>query len=95
MFHTERPAQVPVIHQAVELTGSNTAPADEFGGSVAVSGTRIVVGASFHAGMAGEVYVFTKYPGGWRQSGQLVDPDTGTPDTFGDSVALSGFTPVV
>jgi hypothetical protein len=44
--------------QSAELVGSDTVTADWFGGSVAVSGSTIVVGAPNHASDAGRAYVF-------------------------------------
>ena len=44
--------------QAAELEGSDTVDGDDFGLSVAMSGTTAVVGAQGHAKDAGEVYVF-------------------------------------
>ncbi len=44
--------------QAAELVGSDTAAYDDFGESVAISGTTAVVGAPDHAGRAGRAYVF-------------------------------------
>jgi hypothetical protein len=43
--------------QVAELKGSDTAPGDEFGFSVGISGTTAVVGAPLHAAHAGLAYV--------------------------------------
>ena len=44
--------------QAAELKGSDTVAGDDFGYSVAISGTTAVVGADGHAREAGRAYVF-------------------------------------
>ena len=44
--------------QAAELKGSDTVAGDDFGGSVAISGTSAVAGADGHAKAAGRAYVF-------------------------------------
>jgi hypothetical protein len=80
--------------QTAELEGSDTVAGDEFGGSVAVSGTTVVAGASDHAYFAGRAYVFTKTATGWKQTAELEGSDTAA-DGFGESVALSGMTVVV
>ncbi len=92
--------------QTAELKGSDTIGSstsneygDQFGGSVAISGTTIVIGAPGHAKDAGRAYVFTKTSSGWRQVAELksahpaVGGDLG--DEFGSSVAISGTTVAV
>ena len=81
--------------QIAELKGSDTVADDDFGGSVAISGTTVVVGASGHGGFAGRAYVFTKTAAGWKQAAELKGSDTVAGDDFGDSVAISGTTVVV
>ncbi len=84
--------------QVAELNGSDTVPNDQFGISVAISGTTIAVGASYHtddagrAYEAGSAYVFTKTTKGWKQVAELKGSDTVTFDNFGISVAISGTT---
>ncbi|MGO9333283.1 MAG: FG-GAP repeat protein [Acidimicrobiales bacterium] len=78
-----------------ELKGSDTVAGDLFGGSVAISGTTVVVGAEDHALAAGRAYVFTKVAGVWKQAAELKGSDTVAADTFGSSVAVSGTTVVV
>ena len=82
-------------NQAAELKGSDTVAGDAFGGSVAISGTTVVVGALSHANNAGRVYVFTKTATGWKQAAELKGSDTVAGDFFGYSVALSGSVAVV
>ena len=72
--------------QTAELVASGTAPGDEFGASVAVSGRTIVVGAPGHGptvlnqlaggvgAQSGRAYVFQKRATGWHEAGMLGDP---------------------
>jgi len=83
------------IRQVSELRGTGSRPDNEFGSAVAVSGTTIVVGASYPAPGAERVYVFTKAGTGWRQTAELQNPERGSGDFFGASVAVSGNTIVV
>jgi hypothetical protein len=75
--------------QTAELKGSDTAVMDNFGGSVAASGSTIVVGAEL-AEVAGRAYVFTRVGTRWRQTDELKGSDTAADDFFGASVALTG-----
>ena len=81
--------------QAAELRGSDTVAGDNFGYSVAISGTTVVVGAQGHAKHVGRAYVFTKTATGWKQTAELKGSVTVGYDAFGDSVAVSGTTVVV
>ncbi|MFZ2057165.1 MAG: FG-GAP repeat protein [Acidimicrobiales bacterium] len=81
--------------QAAELKGSDTVTDDNFGVSVATSGTTAVVGAPGHASFAGRAYVFTNQGAGWKQAAELKGSDTVTDDNFGLSVATSHTTVVV
>ncbi len=80
-----------------------------FGTSVAVSGNTVVVGAYTEASStrgvnsvpneaafgSGAAYVFVRSGGTWRQQAYLKASNTGTEDSFGFSVAVSGDTVVV
>jgi len=81
--------------QAAELKGSDTADYDNFGISVAVSGSFVVVGADGHDNTAGRAYVFTKTMTRWTQVAELKGADIASGDEFGSSVAISGSTVVV
>ncbi|MGO9334411.1 MAG: hypothetical protein ACLQCU_10260 [Acidimicrobiales bacterium] len=81
--------------QVAELKGSDTVTNDNFGVSVATSGTTAVVGAPGHASFAGRAYVFAKTAAGWTQVAELKGSDTVSNDNFGVSVATSGTTAVV
>ena len=73
-----------------ELVGPDTGVGDNFGLSVAISGTTIVVGAPLHASKARRACVFTRIAQGWKQTAELVGSDTVAGDDFGWSVAPSG-----
>jgi hypothetical protein len=78
--------------QVAELKGSDTIHNDDFGISVAISGTTAIVGANDRANHAGAAYVFTKTAAGWKQVAELKGSDTTAGDFFGTSVAISGTT---
>jgi hypothetical protein len=82
------------LKQLAELKGSDTVASDEFGVSVAVSGTTAVVGTS-GASYAGRAYVFAKTASGWAQVAELKGSDATPGDRFGSAVAVSGPTVVV
>jgi nucleoside-specific outer membrane channel protein Tsx len=85
--------------QQAELTASDGATYDEFGNSVAVSGSTAVVGAFEHAvgsnASQGVAYVFEQNGTKWIQQAELTASDAGFADEFGESVAVSGSTVVV
>ena len=85
--------------QTQELTASDAAAGDDFGYSVAMSGTTVVVGAIDNPyGLTdadGAAYVFAESGGTWSQTQELTPSDGVTHDEFGDSVALSGSTVIV
>lgn len=96
--------------QEALLRASNAEPFDLFGASVAISGDTIVVGATDegsdatgvngdednnHAFDSGAAYVFVRDGDGWTQQAYLKASNTGSTDSFGDSVAISGHTIVV
>ena len=82
-----------------ELTASDGGAFDEFGSSVAVNGSTVVVGAGWRTvgsnNSQGAVYVFVESGGTWSQQAELTAPDGGAYNYFGRSVALSGSTIVV
>jgi hypothetical protein len=81
--------------QVAELKGSDTIAGDQFGFSVAISGTTVVVGSPIRANNAGSAYVFNKSATGWKQVAELKGSDTVAEDYFGSSAAISGTTVVV
>ena len=81
--------------QTQKLTASDRNPSDSFGGSVAISGDTIIVGADeydFNRDHgAGAAYIFEKNSSGaWTQIQKLTARDAATNDYFGGSVAISG-----
>ncbi|KAK7250187.1 protein kinase [Aureococcus anophagefferens] len=75
--------------QTTKLIASDAAADDMFGGSVAISGDLVVVGAPSSDRPA---YVFRTTNGGasWTQVAKLVASDAAAGDSFGSSVAVSG-----
>jgi hypothetical protein len=77
------------------LFASDGAGGSQFGCSVAISGSTIVVGAwqSGSAGMSsGSAYVFELRGTAWVEEEQLVAPDAAAFDLFGNAVAIDGDT---
>lgn len=79
-----------------DLLPSDAAPADGFGGAVAIGaasgGPTIVVGAPRDDGPgvdSGSASVFTFVEGAWRATTKLVAPDAAAGDWFGHAVAVS------
>ncbi len=94
--------------QVKKIISSDGAARDQFGISVAISATTVVVGATGDdrnvdgvpgdENAVGAAYVFQKDQGGvnnWGQVKKLVSSDAATFDLFGNSVAISGNTVVV
>lgn len=82
------------ITQQAELNAADAAPYNNFGYSVALSGSTAVVGGLGHD-KGGAVYVFTESGGTWKQQGEIADPNANADDLFGVSVAMSGSIVVV
>jgi hypothetical protein len=98
-------AQANWVEQAY-LKASNPGEQDGFGGSVAISGDTLVVGAEYEdgdgtspdddsLGGAGAAYVFVRQNGAWTQQAYLKASNADAYDGFGVSVAISGDTLVV
>src|SRR4030095_10897832 len=89
----------PLIFTETHVFASDAAAEDRFGGSVAMSGDTIVVGASFDdtaAGLnAGSAYVYVRSGTTWSEQAHLLASDVAADDFFGGSVAISGDTIVV
>jgi FG-GAP repeat len=92
------------------IKASNTGAQDIFGEAVALSGDTLVVGASLedsgslgvngnqrnnNAFNAGAAYIFVRDTTTWTQQGYLKASNTGSNDSFGSALALSGDTLVV
>ena len=96
--------------QQAYLKASNAGSLDNFGGTVAVSGDTVVVGArgeassatgvdgsqsNNSASSAGAAYVFTRTGSLWTQEAYLKASNTDQGDSFGRSIAVAGNTIVV
>ena len=83
--------------QEAMLTQLVAAANDNFGTSVAVSGTMALVGAPgiLGGGRRGAAYLFVQSGTSWKQQQELMASDGAANDRFGESVALSGTTAVV
>jgi FG-GAP repeat len=85
--------------QHQELTASDGIEFDQFGWSVALSGTTALVGAESKTigsnSAQGAAYVFTFNGSTWAQQPELTASDGAAGDYFGYSVALSGTTALV
>jgi uncharacterized repeat protein (TIGR03803 family) len=81
--------------QQAELIASDGAPNDQFGFSVAISGSTAVVGAYEKNSYTGAAYVFVRSGTTWTQQAELTASDGAGGDAFGISVAISGSTAVV
>lgn len=94
------PLTIDPLIQVATLTASDAVQADDFGFSVAESGSLLAVGApgSFTSGGPsgnGAVYVFVKPASGWanaQQTAKLTASDGAAFDQLGYSVAISGTT---
>ena len=73
-----------------KLTASDGGASDEFGQSIAISGSTIVVGAISDNTFQGSAYVFNRQGGDWVEELKLTASDGAAGDFFGFSVAISG-----
>jgi hypothetical protein len=100
---TDAEAQYPVVVdpwvQQAELTASDGAADSEFGYSVGLSGTTLVVGAPYDEVGSnieqGAAYVFVQSAGTWTQQAKLTVSNGKADDYFGYAVAVSGTVAVV
>ena len=85
--------------QAAKLVAADAAAGDQFGSSVSVSDSTIVVGAYYDddaGSKSGSAYVFEKSDDGeWAQAAKLVADDAAAGDRFGITVSVSGSTIVI
>ena len=75
------------------LPRSGTLTAEDFGISVAVDGTTILVGANRDDDLgdrSGSVYVYERTGDAWNEAGKILADDGRFADRFGTSVALEG-----
>ena len=80
--------------QQAKLTAADGAAFDDFGRSVAVSGSTVFVGAPYAVidgnGFQGAAYVFSGGGSNWHQDQKLVASDGAADGYFGWSVSVSG-----
>ncbi len=85
--------------QQDKLRAATGTVGDFFGGSVAISGDTVIVGAYFNDVGAnanqGSVYIFTRSAGVWTQQEKLTAGDGAANDLFGFSVAIDGDTAII
>jgi nucleoside-specific outer membrane channel protein Tsx len=81
--------------QQAELTATDGAAGDQFGTSVAITGSTAVVGAYRKDSGTGAAYIFVRSGTTWTQKAELTASDRAAGDGFGASVAISGSTVVV
>lgn len=84
--------------EQAKLTASDAAEHDQFGCSVSVSGSQIVVGAFGHdeGGVSfGAAYVFERKGSDWLEKGRLATSERTPEARFGYAVAIEGETVVV
>jgi hypothetical protein len=77
--------------QQAKLTASDGAANNDFGFSVALSGSTALVGAFGNNSGTGAAYVFVRSGSTWTQQAKLASSGGG----FGNSVTLSGSTALV
>jgi len=84
--------------QQAELRASHETADDEFGASVALSGTTALIGAPAHrvgSVSRGAAFVFVQSGTAWSEQAELTASDGAGGDEFGYAVALSGSTALV
>ena len=85
------------VHPTAMLTTAVNYPGGNFGGSLSISGSTVIVGAFLANGQrTGEVYIFVKPQSGWTNMTETADlnPPSGA-QYFGLSVSISGNAAVV
>ena len=82
-----------IWRESAKLTASDGAPGEFFGRTVAISGSRIAVGAAslLRSGNQGKVYVFERnLSGSWEEVVILSADDKGQDGSFGATVDIDG-----
>lgn len=92
--YDEGPAGWPTVPTTTLVDPSG--PGDGFGGSVALSGSTLVVGAPFADSARGTTYLYAKGTGGWpaAPTATLANPSAAS-FLFGASVSISGSTVLI
>ncbi len=81
-----------IWQQATKLLASDEGEGNNFGSSVAISGSTAVVGTPYdddNGRSSGSAYVFQKVGTAWSQMTKLLPADGAVSDNFGYSVAIS------
>jgi uncharacterized protein (TIGR03437 family) len=81
--------------QQAVLTASDRAPGDEFGWSVAVSGSLALAGAPQKTSEQGAAYAFAQAGTNWTQQAELIASDATSGDGFGSAIAVNGGTVLI
>ena len=84
--------------QEAKLTANDAEAGDQFGGSIALFGETILVGArrnDDNGDESGAAYLFTRFESDWIQQAKLTAADGEAGAEFGRSVALSGDTAII
>jgi|ETNmetMinimDraft_21_1059911.scaffolds.fasta_scaffold01713_9 prepilin-type N-terminal cleavage/methylation domain-containing protein len=84
--------------EQAKLLASDTEAGDQFGGSVAMNGDTVAVGATSNddaGSSSGSAYVFTRSGTTWTEQAKLTASDAAASDLFGGSVAMNGDTLLV
>lgn len=84
--------------QEAKLTANDAEAGDQFGGSIALFGETILVGArrdDDNGDESGAAYLFTRYESDWIQQAKLTAADGEAGAEFGRSVALSDDTVII
>ena len=84
--------------QEAKLTANDAEAGDQFGGSIALFGETILVGArrdDHNGDQSGAAYLFTRYESDWIQQAKLTAADGEAGAEFGRSVALSDDTVII
>lgn len=92
------PDAVLAFGGSTKLQAGDGVAGDQFGGSVAISGTTAIVGAPANAatgGGNGSAYVYVLTSGVWTLQQKLTANDGAADDAFGSNVSISGDTVVV
>jgi hypothetical protein len=82
-----------VWSQQTKLAPFDGSPADVFGGSVAVEGDKVAIGAwgdDDNGLQSGSVYVYTRGGGGWPLQTKLQPSDANAGAAFGSALAMDG-----
>ncbi|MBS0196230.1 MAG: hypothetical protein JSR77_05680 [Planctomycetes bacterium] len=81
--------------QQSRITASDGASGDNFGGSVALSGSTLIIGAVGTGGDQGTAHVYSRISNAWNRQTKLAVPGGVSGDRLGVCVALCGDTALV